>query len=531
MRDSRSLAPTERLYTVLYLRTNAALMLTLPDAFRPTVVEDRSSQRHLLTKHVLVRLPVPRLLIDLVSAHEPIMANGSSVTTVISSDARDSRTSASLLSNSMSSMSASTRQSSAQISKTYKQASTLFLTRRLQEALSTLEPIIRPETLSDLQDADADSIEPAPIASASRTARIKVWSLYLTLLDAIIDLGAEEGRNTFGSQQWRELVAKVREGRVWEEVVQDGYGGIEGEVDAEVAINLATLLLSHAPSQSLNQQRLENHLSVLSSPNLDLSDHLQGDNTERRPSAHNGGTDTPRDLNSRIKLLELYTLHVLPRNEEWEYAREFIAISEVLDEERREAFSQTLQSLREEKNHSAQRETELQRQRDEQLERKRREAAREQAEREAEKKSPSSENGSLRHKRTGSETDYGIESHPSALSKAKTAKAQAKSKSAASGGTRSSPTPASPRAAKKTTASNVYRRTTNVMASFREFVMSLARSMQTNPMILVRTLLFLLGLLVSLSRSDVRDRIRRITGAGWGKLKGTVGMGVKVSYI
>ena len=45
---------------------------------------------------------------------------------------------------------------------------------------------------------------------------------------------------------------------------------------------------------------------------------------EKRPGhrRQNTGTDTPRDLEKRIKLLELYTLHVLPRNEEWDYARE-----------------------------------------------------------------------------------------------------------------------------------------------------------------------------------------------------------------
>ena len=52
-----------------------------------------------------------------------------------------------------------------------------------------------------------------------------------------------------------------------------------------------------------------------------------------------------------------------------------------------------------------------------------------------------------------------------------------------------------------------------------------------NPMSFARTLLFLLGLLVALSRQGVRERLRRITGAGWQKVKGTVGMGVKVSYI
>ena len=65
-----------------------------------------------------------------------------------------------------------------------------------------------------------------------------MWSLYLTILNAAVDLDPEEGKQTFGSQEWRALVSKVREGDVWEEVVKNGYGGVEGDVDSDVVINL-----------------------------------------------------------------------------------------------------------------------------------------------------------------------------------------------------------------------------------------------------------------------------------------------------
>ena len=81
----------------------------------------------------------------------------------------------------------------------------------------------------------------------------------------------------------------------------------------------------------------------------------------QRRKSHTG-TDTPRDLNTRIKLLELYTLHILPRNDEWDYAREFINMSEVLDDERKEAFLLALQSLKEEKEDSEKREEKLRQQ-------------------------------------------------------------------------------------------------------------------------------------------------------------------------
>ena len=124
--------------------------------------------------------------------------------------------------------------------KTYKQASQLFLTRRLPDALHVLEPLICPQRSGDGGSSAEESskIGPAPIATATRNIRVKVWSLYLTLLNSIIELGPEDGKTQFGSTNWRAIVAKARDGSIWEEVVQAGYDGVEGNVDADVVSNL-----------------------------------------------------------------------------------------------------------------------------------------------------------------------------------------------------------------------------------------------------------------------------------------------------
>jgi hypothetical protein len=145
----------------------------------------------------------------------------------------DSLSGSGFLSNSVGSLSSSRHQTS-QIAKTYRQAAQLFLTRRLPEALSTIEPVIT----SSSSEQNGDHPSSAPIASATRGTRIKVWGFYLTFLNAVVELGQEEGKHAFGSTKWKQLVNKARDGTVWEEVVRDGYGGIEGNVDADVVINL-----------------------------------------------------------------------------------------------------------------------------------------------------------------------------------------------------------------------------------------------------------------------------------------------------
>ena len=139
-----------------------------------------------------------------------------------------------LLGSSIGSLSSSSRRGTAQLSKAYTQASNLFLTRRLTEAFSILTPIIEKPSVEEI----SESPDPTPIASASRSSRIKIWSLYLTLFNAIIELGPEEGKANFGSNVWKDIANKARDGTIWEEVVEVGYNGIEGNVDAEVVINL-----------------------------------------------------------------------------------------------------------------------------------------------------------------------------------------------------------------------------------------------------------------------------------------------------
>jgi len=160
-------------------------------------------------------------------------SNGSIATTL--APTRETLSSSQLLTSSISSLNSTTsRQATSQISKIYRQSSTLFLTRRLPESLSTILPVITPPPTDD---TNADP-EAAPISKAGKTTRVKVWSLYLTILNAVVELDPDEGKQAFGSSEWRGLVTKVRDGEVWEEVVKNGYGGVEGDVDSDVVINL-----------------------------------------------------------------------------------------------------------------------------------------------------------------------------------------------------------------------------------------------------------------------------------------------------
>lgn len=287
------------------------------------------------------------------------------------------------------------------------------------------------------------------------------------------------------------------------------------------------MILNHSSSQALNQQRLETYLSSYGQPNLDLTDRLQDDTSDfqqQRISAANG-TDTPKDLTARVRIIELFTLHVLPRNEEWEYAREFINLSEVLDEERKELFIQTLEGLKEEKERGELRAAELQRQKDLEFERQREEERR-QAEEEAAAARPQPSGP----RRNPSEADHGSAKGSPRTHRSKGSRSDKPTSGKTS--TRTALSSSGSKSSKKQVKPEPRPSQSRAVANMlRNLLKHIIQSVSGSPLSIVRTLLFVLGILMAMSRQDVRERVRRITGSAWEKIKGTAGMGMKVSYI
>ena len=451
--------------------------------------------------------------------------------TVTYQDSLDSQ----YLSNSFSNLSRS-RSTNSLIVRTYKQAAQLYLTKRFKDALEILEPIISPQQplrsehdsngVTNGEEADPSS---APVTQASKTTRTKIWVFYLSLLNAIIELGPEEGKLIFGSTTWRQLAAKAREGTVWDEIVSRGYGGNEGELDAEVVVNLATLLIGHMQDQKLNQQRLETYLST-SDTGADNGRHVAFAPQDGTSTPGSVAPSSPKALAARLKILELYTLHVLPANNEWQYARQFIEMNDALDEERREAFLNALQSLQEEKDGTAQRERELEAQRqkemDEQrkqqeeeearrIEEARKEAERRQREAEVERQRPSSSGSATSSKATNGSAKPTPNGHktPTTTNGRPSSKPQRKPPGSAS------------------TSPSLYNRASSVVNNLQQMVLHASRSMTGSSMALLRLVMFMMAFLLIIARRDLRLKIKRTLNGGFTKVKQTVGMGVKVSYI
>lgn len=237
---------------------------------------------------------------------------------------------------------------------------------------------------------------------------------------------------------------------------------------------------------------------------------------------------------------------MLIRNNEWDYAREFISVSSVLDEERREAFLQALQSLQEDQQEAEEKEREEKQRQEEQLRRDIEEARRLRTENEEREKRRLEEE---RARRQGSEIDYGIDT-ASSTGAASSSNGQARRNRApppglpgeeakpvktvrparpvrpANGG--SGP---SPNKSKAVAPAGFGARAAAMFASLRAMIERMGVTLQMNPMLLMRFLAFIIGIALMFGKKNTRERIARVLGNSWNKVKATAGMGVKVSYI
>lgn len=306
----------------------------------------------------------------------------------------------------------------------------------------------------------------------------------------------------------------------------------------------ATLLLAQSPSQQTNQQRLESYLSA--SPTYAfLNDSIHFDSPKETNDRVNirdpyvdDKTSNPRNLASRLKILELYTLHVLPRNEEWECAREVLLHSDILDEESRDEFLRTLQSLQDANIKHRNREQSPQQKRNEEPDRTLDRSNHTRKEKPSlpastpPLKTPPAPSTPPPHHRLPSEKDYGIDNPaPNTHSRSRSRR---RSRTPIRSPPPPQPSQKPPVKPLLPPSSKPLNLNLNLNALKSQTLTLLLHAFQTllhNPLRLLRFVLFLLALLAALSRREVRTRLRRMRGQGWEKVRGTVGMGVRVGYL
>jgi hypothetical protein len=195
-------------------------------------------------------------------------------------------------------------------------------------------------------------------------------------------------------------------------------------------------------------------------------------------------------------------------------------MSEVMDDERKEAFLQALHGLKEEQHVAAVRERDIQRAQQEQLEQQRKdeEEARLLEAKRAEEESRRREEMKRHPKQPEAAAREAVNRPKSSHGRGPSTSARPRPAPKKEVGRRAPPT-------------SFYARATAVIATVQALVLGIPRNLRSNPMLLFRSILFLLVFALAFGRRDLRERVKRIVEQAWAKVQGTVGMGVKVSYI
>ena len=256
------------------------------------------------------------------------------------------------------------------------------------------------------------------------------------------------------------------------------------------------------------------------------SGELESSQAQDEPSKHSEsrrGIESLQDLESRIQIIDTYLLHILPRNEEWDYAKEFASHCDLLDEETQESYLQALSNMQDE-HLGVLKEVEPRHEEDETLQKHLTSSM------STDSVSTVREIPPSLHARSDSERDYGIEDPMTPQPKP-----QGVQPIATATGTRFVPTKpqqrpfgAAPKAASgKPPTTDLLNRSFAVISTVQRITSNLSTLISRNPFALIRFLFFLVGLIAAFGRRDVKDRLK----IAWDKVSRTVGMGVKVSYI
>jgi len=208
--------------------------------------------------------------------------------------------------------------SSASPNHLYRLSSQYFLTKHFPEASQAIQPLL---------------------GSSDKKWQNKAWGLYLAILDNGLRFSDDEGKKVWGRQKWELERSKVKGSELWDDLLE-AFQGVKSSIDP--ALLLAMYLISKYMANNrilvslrhgdpkVAQLKVEEWLASVPPPypmqSSEINDLTNGENNSSDGKDFYG------------KVLELYCTSLLPRNEEWDFAKEFIQLNEYLSPQRKQVF-------------------------------------------------------------------------------------------------------------------------------------------------------------------------------------------------
>ena len=127
-----------------------------------------------------------------------------------------------------------------QLLTTYKRARDFYLVQQFGEAFDEISSLLNDNNVfvADLDNGPGSARTQAPVFHANMGLKVKIWSLYLTLLNTLRDVGGQKASAYVGAQRWQRLSESLHNGSIWQHVVDVGFAGDEQVMDIDIVIAL-----------------------------------------------------------------------------------------------------------------------------------------------------------------------------------------------------------------------------------------------------------------------------------------------------
>ncbi|KAG5362546.1 hypothetical protein CJU90_5255 [Yarrowia sp. C11] len=216
-----------------------------------------------------------------------------------------------------------------QMYQTFGESAREFVNKNFYNSYELIRPFFDDITAKGAQVNGATVSDPANPHNIPLSLWIKVWSLYLAILDASCKQAGEALLNSTGdlsgsdSGEWnqtrKQLARKLTSGSIWDELVTASGG--TGNIHPTILALLASLSIRH-----------------------DTDAKLMADNMEKFIVSYNdNGSDDPKTKTAFYKVLDLYLLRVLPDLRQWDVAHSFVDNTNLFSHEQKKEMTHKLE--------------------------------------------------------------------------------------------------------------------------------------------------------------------------------------------
>lgn len=215
-----------------------------------------------------------------------------------------------------------------QMYQTFGESAREFVNKNFYNSYELIRPFFDEITAKGAQQNGSTVLDAENPHNIPLSLWIKVWSLYLAILDASCKQAGEALFNSTGdlsgsdSGEWNQtrklLARKLTSGSVWDELVTASGG--TGNIHPTILALLASLSIRH-----------------------DTDAKLMADNLEKFIVTYNdNGSDDVKTKTAFYKVLDLYLLRVLPDLGQWDVAHSFVNNTNLFSHEQKKEMTHKL---------------------------------------------------------------------------------------------------------------------------------------------------------------------------------------------